>query len=120
MVEVEMEMEMELEVELRPPPLAARIRLHVRLHAPSDDAHRPLTLVYPPCTAPSSATSTSRNSAPMLSTCSFVTARTSKARTTAPMYDGAHVLGRLDGREARHAQAEHEDLGGGALRAERR
>ena len=91
MVVVEMKVEPEVEVELRPsPPPAARMAfahgLQRRLHAPSGDAYHPLALVYPPCPAPSSATSTSRNSAPMLSTCYFVTARTSKVRTTAPMF----------------------------------
>ena len=34
--------------------------------------------------------------------------------------DGAHVLGRLDDREARNTHLKHKDLGGGDLRSERR
>mmetsp|Transcript_9199 Transcript_9199/g.13636 ORF Transcript_9199/g.13636 Transcript_9199/m.13636 type:complete len:214 (-) Transcript_9199:697-1338(-) len=45
-----------------------------------------ISLAYPPEPLPSSLIGTSRNVAPMDSTCSFVTGRTSKARTIAPIF----------------------------------
>mmetsp|Transcript_18195 Transcript_18195/g.41912 ORF Transcript_18195/g.41912 Transcript_18195/m.41912 type:complete len:205 (+) Transcript_18195:2239-2853(+) len=45
-----------------------------------------ISLAYPPAPLPSSSKSTSRNCPPIASTCSFVTGRTSKALTMAPMF----------------------------------
>mmetsp|Transcript_3340 Transcript_3340/g.11581 ORF Transcript_3340/g.11581 Transcript_3340/m.11581 type:complete len:308 (-) Transcript_3340:521-1444(-) len=53
-----------------------------------------ISLAYPPAPSPSSSMDTSRNSAPMLSTCSRAALRTSKARTTAPMFFAVWIAAR--------------------------
>mmetsp|Transcript_30675 Transcript_30675/g.60734 ORF Transcript_30675/g.60734 Transcript_30675/m.60734 type:complete len:228 (-) Transcript_30675:528-1211(-) len=53
-----------------------------------------ISLAYPPVPEPSSSMGTSKNVAPMLSTCSFVTGRTSNALTIAPIFLAVWIAAR--------------------------
>mmetsp|Transcript_6030 Transcript_6030/g.26641 ORF Transcript_6030/g.26641 Transcript_6030/m.26641 type:complete len:200 (+) Transcript_6030:3310-3909(+) len=53
-----------------------------------------ISLAYPPSPSPDSSIETSKNSAPMDSTCSLAAARTSKARTMAPMFLAVWIAAR--------------------------
>ena len=82
--------------------------LYFRLHAPSDDAHRSLTLVYHPLP---DAVLRHLHLQELCPHALDLLLR--RGPDVEGPDDGAHVLGHLDGREARHAHLEHKYLGGG-------